>query len=925
LLLDRSEIGGSVIISPNRSRNMPIAEGASPRSALFGGARGDALKVAVNLEVYSTQIHGELIFFGAVVEGWVSLADVQTHEITPLPSHIVLTSVKCRSLYLGPCSIEGAVYAAKLITSDITVKGVYARLLLDLSYAQVDGAVLVQSVQLDGVDGNAGQVLLRQMQCRELTVQDVVVFGGLDLAFCEATGDMRLESVLAAPGATPSKHADDREAAGSGDFWVDAAYSRCRNLSCANVWIGGDFNLTGLRCLGFVRLWTNESGSSPHVFGNLIFDICEVSGEISIETVSVGGVLMMNGAKCGSLVAYGQGQSSSFGAINVVDTVFSSYVGFADLTVKGSVKSIAATADRAPAFEGIYFRSSTFADGLSFWRSSREEDVGTSRVTVLTAWGPACGHCSVKGSVTVTDCAIKGDLDLTRLVVLPLDRQERSDVEGGITLDRTTVTGDVYFSSPQGEISHGAGGPITRAALRWVADPSRRQDIRASASFLQMLGLRAENIYLTGLTIRGSGQSSDDAEGGRAGMILAERVQVPGSLVCFTDVGSAVSKDPSQSPAASRQAHVDVPGALILERAHIGDLVISARSFEGQKTDEPRRKGIVLEHASVAHLRVPRLPHDDRTHGRGFPIPLDLFGLKVGAWSFELDDDRPRDHSPRDDRSTAEDYLAILLNDRRLHRDLYRVVYKSLHDVGSDAQARLVFVEEHRRAYDESRKAKLLTEAARPVASESGAVGRWVRRVLRKSWFTLTSAGAYVWDRIDDRLLNYGLSPKPLIVVIFALFVLSLLGVAREPANFELSEAARGVMGNASKDVGGPNLARGVHSFDDYEVLGPRTDEWGWADAFWMTVRYHIPLVGLVARSDYAPTHERGIEFAVGSQVVWPGRSNTGEPVLRQQYRWRLLGVTPEDWLGLMALVNWMLWPLFLAYAVRRAFRGSTD
>jgi hypothetical protein len=382
-----------------------------------------------------------------------------------------------------------------------------------------------------------------------------------------------------------------------------------------------------------------------------------------------------------------------------------------------------------------------------------------------------------------------------------------------------------------------------------------------------------------------------------------------------------------------RGAHI--PGSLDLSRARLGQLVIRADSFDGGSS-APKDDGIVLCDAEIGVLAVPERCGPVGCRGRGFPIPLDMAGLTVRDWRLC--------RSPDESGSVADDHLDLLDNDIHLNRPLYRAIARQMQEQGQDWPALQMHVAENFRARFAPRA------LWRPGL---GRLRRWTERHFRGRHLPMRSVAEDTpWLRFrralhlfhfgDRFLFRHGRSLWPASLLIAFLALLSFLFVSVEPRNFELSATARQLIGAQARQVqyDGPALARGIDSCDDTVVLGPDPSKWGPWHAVWMTVRAHVPVAGLVFRDDFSPTDDRGLIPAL-RLPSWAGGVSDGmvEPAAIRSAvadlgadlpcggapaaEHRAIGwLTPEDWFAVMALLNWILWPLLLSYAVSRLIRN---
>ena len=81
--------------------------------------------------------------------------------------------------------------------------------------------------------------------------------------------------------------------------------------------------------------------------------------------------------------------------------------------------------------------------------------------------------------------------------------------------------------------------------------------------------------------------------------------------------------------------------------------------------------------------------------------------------------------------------------------------------------------------------------------------------------------------------------------------------------------------------------------------------DWGASDGFWLTLRYHVPVVPMSARGDFRPTQEQALVPIPGGRAA------------------RTL-FSAESYALSIYVLNWILWPLFLVGLARRIVRETT-
>jgi hypothetical protein len=107
---------------------------------------------------------------------------------------------------------------------------------------------------------------------------------------------------------------------------------------------------------------------------------------------------------------------------------------------------------------------------------------------------------------------------------------------------------------------------------------------------------------------------------------------------------------------------------------------------------------------------------------------------------------------------------------------------------------------------------------------------------------------------------------------------------------------------------------------------GPRIGEWNFGDAVAISLRYHIPLAGVVVRSSWElrdnPTTCWGYElFAARKNRAIRTRAEASKPATCSG--WTLTWLAPEDWGVIMSIFNLIMWPLLLTFGVRKLLRQS--
>jgi hypothetical protein len=418
-----------------------------------------------------------------------------------------------------------------------------------------------------------------------------------------------------------------------------------------------------------------------------------------------------------------------------------------------------------------------------------------------------------------------------------------------------------------------------------------------------------------------------------------------------------------------------IPGALRLENSRIGRLRLSSETFSRDAAPAASAtilkpgagdRGIELENATVGELFIYRPlaplsadapcvaggPAPKGDSDNGFPRPVNLRGLTVTSWRLEHAAEAGRGGAEIEpsESDKSDPYLDLLDNDAEYRASTYLGVEKALRDRGHDRVAREIYVAGRYRSYrtDFASSEKFKWQPGEGRLLPAYAAGKFLPRmprlilrmkrskddtalaiILLVSLFlvfvtVLTNLGASIsnprlgavlalilgltgflmllfsptalaLDRLYWTFLDYGTSAWRLLVLIVGLMIVSFVLVATDPRNVEPTA----------------NASLAIKLAPRYQALCQPGHSWGTAEAFWMTLRYHIPLVNLGVMEDCQPAdgplHLR--YFVDDAQPPKWWKSLIGH--------WP----TASDWFGMMALLNYILWPLFIPFLIQRIFR----
>lgn len=306
------------------------------------------------------------------------------------------------------------------------------------------------------------------------------------------------------------------------------------------------------------------------------------------------------------------------------------------------------------------------------------------------------------------------------------------------------------------------------------------------------------------------------------------------------------------------QQHTGIPGKLDLESARkIGKLAISDDWFSSVRPED----AIILKQAYIERLVV---WYD--ADSKSYPRPVELDFMSVDCWEFEGKDRSKKDHS-----NVAENYINFLENSGLLQRHTYRAVEDTLLNQGLEEDADKIHAALHTRALEDDFK-----KIGGPIQD--------LYLLSKRLWIFLCWPFRWIWGAST----NYGTQPKWPIAVFVMWLMVSTFCVFSISDNILTSTAA---------------------TQDGQPKKHPCSGDWNSMDGFMLALRYHIPIITLDARDEWAPSHDDK-----QMQVKLP---------LLDTFT---LNITPEDYAVFVSITHWILLP-FIVFAVSRRIlrkRGSS-
>lgn len=667
-------------------------------------------------------------------------------------------------------------------------------------------------------------------------------------------------------------------------------------------------------------------------------------------------------------------------------------------------------------------------------RKAIQVEDGGPHCGLLNRWNRGL---SISGGINIQRCIVGEHVILTGVTVRDErpDKSGRIDLLHSTVTGNVTFGSPIsYATEPHRSdqiLNLSASYFLAREAFAQASSPTAHtlqisatsRIAAATCDGVDMRGLVASSVELSGLRVR---PPTDAGDVGAARVDL-HQAKIDGKLTTFARAGATVVADvlkdmqrivPPQDGAATglprnallpervnrrRQvlslffgtAAIDsisaslrrrwvparvgtsamIPGALDLQHARIGELVISDESFcEASRSCKAVDRGIVLDYANINKLYVARNEAAMAAHN-GFPVPLSLLDLTVKTWFLEAAGHASSSEAYISRECTeSEPYLDLLDNDGTFRMSSYLAVEQSLRNRGLEKEATDIFVAGRYRDFRTDSQSKAGEEQGdwswmiwrpgdgRPRTSTIRPL-QWLRArfprlrlpILRLRrprreyvgfalcilwiaaalvigvqfvqhprdldiyfggaglavlFLALSNAPRAFIDQLHWSLLDYGTSAARLAFVILGLAFVSLLLVSSERENFMPTLAASTLEAQRQNaNISAPIYAE-QRQWDN--TGSPTADRWPFGERIWMTLRYHMPLVGAVISDEWQPADRpliiRGVTGVLGEHERprwWPFD------------RW----VRARDWFGFMLWINWVLWPLFLPSIIRQLTR----
>lgn len=313
------------------------------------------------------------------------------------------------------------------------------------------------------------------------------------------------------------------------------------------------------------------------------------------------------------------------------------------------------------------------------------------------------------------------------------------------------------------------------------------------------------------------------------------------------------------------EAFMNCPGKADFSGAKIYKLQASGSSFhEPEVTAGDLSCGLIMDDAEITLLRL--FPKRGLGKAETYPRPLGVSNLTVRHW--KLLDDENEDF--RSEGEEAKTFLRLLKNDARISRTTYLSIVATLRNQGHERASSSVF---------RGLSWRTLGINVRQTLSQLSP-----QRVL----YLPVQAGSWLLQAVYGVLLGFGTAPLRLGALILGVAVLSYVSVYNLDSNLELRSSGEGETARFTAAIG-------ENTCTDWQKI-------------LVMLRHHVP-VAVNEESETCRLRPYGAANAV--PPVWIA----DDPPTA---RWPL---SPLEFGLYMRLLALMLWPPFLAFALKRAFR----
>lgn len=665
------------------------------------------------------------------------------------------------------------------------------------------------------------------------------------------------------------------------------------HLMATNCVFQGNLALSGVTIQGDLQLWSSRidgvffcrpaasSGSQETTIG----DFPVIGGDLHLGTAQISYLDFESCAVKGSFMAF----AARFGRVNlhfgatVRPCVFGQFI-FEGCHVEGDLRLMALSVtgrDKTGRGRGASIKGTEVGGALLCWAPSALMNLDEDR-RIDPDRGPESLRPLIHGDLKIIGCTVTGELDLTNV-----------HVTGRIVLDDSSVGRDLSLRSVATAMHD------LRRFDTQLTGPEHQHLLATRAKALSMTNLVCQNdVDLTGLVLQDDPDDPDEPDPltdphPDPGFLDARGCEVRKALRLFKPLS-----EPLAAGDAGAGGFARVPGAIDLSSSRLGSLILSFNSFEPhikKPNGSAREAGLILAAARIDEFSLPVKVVEKRRSGSfrtvarlKIPKPIDMRDIEVAQWDIY---DSDCDNKGLSRRAAFE---SLVEADEGYRRSTFLSVERALRNRGHDSDADYIYRLMKRRGAQID-----ITDR------KERATGSLRRKILSP----FANGGTRMFDGLFRFFLGYGTRPGSLAWAIVILWLVAL-PIFEEKANLQPSLA---LLGTESGRFEPDRVAR----------EGEAPQDWSTTAAVGMSLQFHLPVVALAPRDDWNLRQEgatcynpRNIPL-LGWLLDRIAKPRAAPSAAESCAGWRL-PLPPQIFGVLISILNWIAWPLLLAFAIRR-------
>ncbi|MBL3601635.1 MAG: hypothetical protein JMN25_17520 [gamma proteobacterium endosymbiont of Lamellibrachia anaximandri] len=659
------------------------------------------------------------------------------------------------------------------------------------------------------------------------------------------------------------------------------------SVSATNIRVNGTVNIIGLQVLGDFSCWGSVFESTVFIApfmkqaddGVSVVAHTMVSGQLSFAAAKISGHLKIESTRVDGLLSLLSLESGTI-VLGIFEYPSPAETGpciLGGLTLKnarihGDVQMpmlVVTGSDQTKGSPGLFINGADIEGDILFWRSNLQYKNSAGSSNHSIDF--LTEGAFVGGHLEICQSNIRGECDFVNVTVA-----------GVVRLNDSHIAGDIAFRSRTTLLASYKTPKMVRDRLP-DSDTKLR---RATAANLDLTMVRCDNdIDLTGLDLISERPDAEYAnellDGVKVGCVVARGLQAQGEVELF-----AINDEFNITDS------VNIPGAADFRYLKAFRFVISHNSFDAEtfKECDIDRIGLRLTSAELGELRIEARSKELKRRrlfgGRTerFPRPLHLQDLSVRAWDIR-------------NYEQTDKFQTLLSCDPMFRRDTYVRSEQSVRNAGHESEANAIY-----RAAQWRARRQVWRDAWR---------SKW--------WFfrlPLESLRGIFLHLPFALLLGYGTTPLRLLLIIGVVWGM-MMPFYGTRENFEPSLAYREV--------------RAAEGLAPLKI--PPADIWQDATPFFVSLRYHIPIIGLVARDEWELAEETGLSLFCKTAPHLRGSNDLQDvdekpksdaPLESEASKpdcWLNSSLKPKDVGIIISLLNWALWPLVLTFSIRKMLR----